>query len=469
MKNKNVLIFALAVMFSASFSYAQTVQDILISRVVKYTAINTQSDYDGKTSPTTEGQKNFAKMLSMELKEIGLSNVRVDENSYVYAEVPGNVKYAPVIFLSAHMDTTPDEDLKGRNPIPVIHNYIGGTLKINNQLFLTTDKELYLASAAGGKIITSDGETLIGGDDKAGITIAVTAAQELLKNKKLKHGTVKLIFTTDEEIGNGTKYLTKETISADYGIVLDGRGYGRLVTENFNAADFTINIKAPPAGHPGSQTMPSAAYMKDDILQLFPKDLRPYTTAGTQGYASYYKIEESGTECKIHGRIREHDINAFEALKAMVTNITSYYSNYLNAKYKDNAHEMRITLKIADAYKNSKEILKQYPQNFDILMQAYNKAGVKPKLEAARGGSDANEITYMGIPSYNLFAGYHNDHSPKEWISSIHMEGSLKVVLNYIQGWAEQAAKDKSAKEIKYLKEELKKLNKDSLSFYNPL
>ena len=437
---------------------------INLPKDVRYAKINTQSEYDAKTSPTSEGQKTFAKLLAQELKDMGASDVRVDENYYVFAQIPATVKYAPVILLSSHMDTTPDEDLKGRNPVPVVHNYNGGELKINNDYTLTPQEDTYLASAAGGKVITSDGATLIGGDDKAGIAAIMSVAEELIKNKKIKHGTVKVIFTTDEEIGDGTKHLTKDKIAADYGLVLDGRGFGRLATENFNAADFRITVKAPPAGHPGAQTLPSAAFMKDDILQLFPRDLRPYTTKDTQGYASYYKVEDTGTTCTIFGRIREHDLNAFEHLKDMVSNITAYYDNYIRAKYKEHAQYLSISLEINDNYRNSKEILKNYPDNYNILLAAYQKAGVTPKLEAARGGSDANEITYMGIPTYNLFAGFHNEHSPKEWVSSVHMQGAFNVVLKYIEGWAEKAIKENTAKQQNQIKQQLKGLNKADTS-----
>ena len=431
-----------------------SLQQALTERFVRYAKINTQSEYDAKTSPTSEGQKTLAKLLAQELKDMGASNVRVDENDYVFAEIPATVKYAPVIFLSSHMDTTPDEDLKGKNPKPVVHDYKGGDLKINNDYTLNTTDDTYLASAAGGNVITSDGTTIIGGDDKAGVSVIMTIAEQLIKNKKIKHGTVKIIFTTDEEIGDGTKHLTKDKIAADYGLVLDGRGFGRLATENFNAADFKITIKAPPAGHPGAQTLPSAAFMKDDILQLFPRDLRPYTTKDTQGYASYYKVEETGTQCTIFGRIREHDTKAFESLNDMVSDIAAYYTNYIQAKYKEHADAITISLQINDSYKNSKEILKNYPDNYNLLLAAYQKAGVTPKLEAARGGSDANDITFMGVPAYNLFAGFHNEHSPKEWVSSVHMQGAFNVVMKYIEGWAEKAAKE-------YDKNQQEKLKKD--------
>lgn len=430
-------------------------QQALTERVVRYTQINTQSDYNGKTSPTSEGQKTLAKLLAQELKDMGASNVLVDENYYVFAEIPATVKYAPVIFLSSHMDTTPDEDLKGKNPKPIIHDYQGGELKISQEYSLTPSDDAYLASAAGGKVITSDGTTILGGDDKAGIASIMTIAEQLIKNKKIKHGTVKIIFTTDEEIGDGTKHLTKEKIAADYGLVLDGRGFGRLATENFNAADFKIIVKAPPAGHPGAQTLPSATFMKDDILQLFPRDLRPYTTKDTQGYASYYKVEETGTQCTIFGRIREHDTQAFEHLKDMVADIAAYYTNYINAKYKEHGDAISISLQINDSYKNSKEILQNYPDNYNLLLAAYQKAGVTPKLEAARGGSDANDITFMGVPAYNLFAGFHNEHSPKEWVSSVHMQGAVNVVLKYIEGWAEKSIKENTEKQQQKIKQDI--------------
>ncbi len=443
------LAFIIIFLIYTPRSFAQSlIQDKLVERLARYAAINTQSDYDSQTIPSTPAQKEFAKMLAAELKQAGLDNVFIDGNSYVHAELPATVKDAPIIFISAHMDTTPDEDLYGKNPKPVIHNYKGGNLKISDEYTLAPEEEPYLASAAGGKIVTSDGATILGADDKAGIAIAITLAEKFIKDKKARHGKIKFIFTTDEEVGNGTKFLSKELIGADYGIVLDGRGFGRLVTQNFNAADFKIEIKAPPAGHPGAQTLPSAMFIKDDILALFPQDLRPYSTKDTQGYASYYKAEDKGNTAIIHGRIREHDKAAFESLKDMVKNLTAYYNSYLNGKYKG-AHGFTITLKMSDSYYNSKEILEKFPHNFNILMAAYKKAGIAPKLEAARGGSDANEITYMGIPSYNLFAGYHNDHSPKEWASSIQMEAALNVVWHYITGWAQETPEEQLKSSLK--------------------
>ena len=202
-----------------AFVHAQNIEDKLVDRLVEYASIYTQSEYDVDEVPSSQCQFGLALVLADELKSLGAQDVKVDEHSYVYATIKGNVENAPTLFLSAHLDTSPDLDLQGKTPVPVVHEYNGGDLQIREGLVLTPEKNEFLADAAGGKVITSDGNTLLGGDDKAGMSVVMTIAETLLTNPSIQHGDVRIIFTPDEEIGNSTKYLTKKSIAADFGLV----------------------------------------------------------------------------------------------------------------------------------------------------------------------------------------------------------------------------------------------------------
>ena len=441
--------FTFSVLFCLSaFIYAQSIEDKLVDRLVEYAQIYTQSEYDVDEVPSSQCQFGLALVLADELESLGAQDIKVDEHSYVYATIKGNVKNAPTLFLSAHLDTTPDLDLQGKAPVPIVHEYNGGDLKINEELILTEDKNQFLADAAGGKVITSDGTTLLGGDDKAGMSVIMTIAETLLTNPSIPHGDVRIIFTPDEEIGNSTSLLTKEKIAADFGLVLDSHGFGRIVVENFNATDFTFTVKTPSAGHPGYSSNVPPLNIATNFISKFPDELASYNSSGKDGYLGYYKTKAvSANEYVVYGRIRSFESNEMQLYKKMVLSwaqntAKQYDINYvsiINGEISDSSDDIfGITLELKDSYFNAKNILKQYSRNFDLIEKAYDIAGVKMCAESGRGGSDACDITYMGVPTYNMFAGSHNEHSQDEWVSSKQMLASYNVALNYIKLMGQQ-------------------------------
>lgn len=436
--------FTFSILFCLSaFIYAQSIEDKLVDRLVEYASIYTQSEYDVDTVPSSEKEFGLALVLADELESFGVQDVYVDEHSYVYGTIKGNTPNAPTIFLSAHLDTSPDLDLQGKAPIPVVHEYNGGDLQINENLTLTEQDNEFLASAAGGKVITSDGTTLLGGDDKAGMSVIMTLAETLTTNPNIPHGDIRIIFTPDEEVGNSTKYLTKEKIAADFGLVLDSHGFGRIVVENFNATDFTFTVRTPSAGHPGYSNNVPPLNIATNFVSKFPERLASYNSSGKDGYLSYYKTKAlSSNEYVVYGRIRSFESDEMSLYKRMILiwaqdtaeQYNMDYTTIINGEQNgDFEGAFGVILELKDSYFNAKEILKNYPTNYSLIELAYGMAGVQMRPESGRGGSDACDITYMGVPTYNMFAGSHNEHSQDEWVSSKQMLASYNVALNYIE------------------------------------
>ena len=454
--------FAFSVLFCLSaFVYAQSIEDKLVNRLVEYAQVYTQSEYDVDEVPSSQCQFGLAMLLADELKSLGAKDVKVDEHSYVYATIPGNVKNAPTLFISAHLDTSPDLDLQGKAPIPVVHEYNGGDLVINEELgiILTPEKNKFLLAAAGGKVITSDGTTLLGGDDKAGMSVVMTLAETLLTNPSVPHGDIRIIFTPDEEIGNSTKYLTKKKIAADFGLVIDSHGFGRLLVGNFNATDFNFRIKGV-AGFEAYNNLP-APYRAEAIFTAnFPIEKAAYNSTGMQGYIDHHytgMVNGNPNDYIVKGRLRSFDLNEMSEYKNLVQEwaqktaeyiINVYEKKLYNMKYitvingqaseEYNDSDMAIIFTMKDSYFNAQNILEKYPTNYKLIEQAYKEAGVKIMPEYGRGGSDAGDITYLGIPTYNMFDGSHNEHSNDEWVSSKQMLASYKVALNYIKLMGQQ-------------------------------
>lgn len=428
------------------FASAQSIEDKLVDRLVEYASIYTQSEYDVDAVPSTEEQRVLATILAEELIRLGISedDVDIDEHSILTATIKGNVKNAPTVFISAHLDTSPDLDLQGKAPIPVVHDYYGGNLKINDNLILTQEKNEFLKDAVGGKVITSDGTTLLGGDDKAGMAVVMTLAETFLQNPNIPHGDIRVIFTPDEEIGNSTKYLTKEKINADFGLVLDSHGFGRIVVENFNATDFTYTVKTPPAGHPGYSSNVPALNIANDFVARFPEDLAAFNSSGKEGYIGYHKVQkQNDNEYIVYGRLRSFELKEMQKYKNKLEKWASQTARKYRMGFTDIKNGDTVTnggngaalavLNMKDSYFNSKEVLKNYPTNYKLIVKAYENAGVQMRAESGRGGSDAGDITYLGIPTYNMFAGSHNEHSQDEWVSSKQMLASYNVALNYLK------------------------------------
>ncbi len=463
---KNFFTF-LTLMCLAAFASAQSIEDKLVDRLVKYAKINTQSEFDVDEVPSTRTQCDLASLLVDELKMLGLPkeniNMGDEENGHciVYATIKGNVENAPVIFISSHLDTYPLEKMKD-HPHPQLHDYQGGNIVINEEhpeLTLTPERNIFLKDAIGGKVITSDGTTLLGGDDKAGMSIVMTIAETLLTNPNIPHGDIRIIFTPDEEVGNSTTYLTKKSIAADFGLVIDSHGFGRLLVGNFNATNFTLDIRGI-AGFEAYNNIPSPYRVASNFTANFPKELAAYKSSGLQGYVDHHdldKVNENSNRVLVRGRLRSFDLDELNEYKNMVINwaketaedaiadyaAKGYDMKYISiidgnasGEYKDG--DLAIIFTMKDSFFNARYVLEKYPTNYKLIEKAYKFAGVTMMPEQGRGGSDAGDITYLGIPTYNLFDGSHNEHSKDEWVSSKQMLASYAVALNYIQLMAEQ-------------------------------
>lgn len=455
------------------FTFAQNIEDKLVDRLKEYAEVYTCSSYDSDEFPSTDTQRVLAALLAEELVSFGIpeEDVKVDDNSYVYATIKGNVENAPTVFLSAHLDTTPDAEFNTKAPEVKIHNYNGGNLVINQELgiVLTEQSNEFLHDAIGGKVITSDGETLLGGDDRAGMAIVMTLAETFTKNPNIPHGDIRIIFTPDEEIGNSTKYLTKENIKADFGLVLDSHGFGRIVVENFNAADFSFYAKGI-SGFPGRNPLPTPLDIVLNFAANFPQEKAAYKSSGMEGYISLHSVKDVDDGVMVRGRLRSFDLGEMAEYKDLVQQLADKtaqkaINDYITAKeenpdYRDIKDLKYVTvingvasgtyeksdpvviLTMNDSYFNAKEILNKYPTNYNLIVKAYEIAGVRMYPESSRGGSDACDITYMGVPTYNIFTGSHNEHSRDEWVSSKQMLSSYNVAYNYLTLMAQQNRKD---------------------------
>jgi len=462
-------IFTFLTLISLSvFLSAQTLEDKLVNRLRKYAIVYTCSDYDCETVPSSNGQKILAARLAEELISFGIpkEDVTVDDHSYVYATIKGNVKIAPTIFLSAHLDTTPDADFNTKAPIIHVYDYKGGDIVINKELgiVLTEEGNEFLHDAIGGKVITSNGETLLGGDDKAGMAIVMTLAETFAKNPNLPHGDIRIVFTPDEEIGNSTSLLTKENIKADFGLVLDSHGFGRIVVENFNATDVSFYARGDSEA-PGTSMIPTPHRIVSDFIANFPKEMAAYNRSGMDGYVDHHSFRSADDKGGVlaRGRLRSFYLDEMAGFKDLVKQwadktaqdvIAAYdearkknpalkevkYITVINGQasgtYSDADPVIVFTMK--DSYFNAKEILKKYPTNYNLIVQAYEKAGVKMYPVSSRAGSDACDITYMGIPTYNIFTGSHNEHSRDEWVSSKQMVASYNVTYDYVIAMGQQ-------------------------------
>ena len=453
--------FTFSILFCLSvFVSAQSIEDKLLNRFSKYVNIYTQSEEDVDKVPSTDCQFDLAFALRDELISLGLDerNVRVDGHSYLYATIRGNVQDAPVLFLSAHLDTTPEKDLCGRVPTINVHDYQGGDLQINDKLILTPETDQTLAAGVGSKVITSDGTTLLGADDKAGIAIVMTVVETLLENPNIPHGDIRIIFTPDEEIGNSTRYLTRENIGADFGLVVDSHGFGRLLVGNFNATDFTFFVRGLSSGHSGYNSIPSPYRIGANFIANFPRERAAYNSRGMEGYIDHHKQIFTENTYTVKGRLRSFDLyGELKDYKDSVLQWASDVAQEAMEKYREKNEELKfitiingeasgeytdddyvIILTMNDSYFNAKYVLEKYPTNFNLLQEAYNIAGVEMHPESGRGGSDAGDITYLGIPTYNLFDGSDNEHDYKEYVVLDGMAASYNVIVEYIQLLARQ-------------------------------
>ena len=395
-------------------------------RFIRYVKQHTTSDPESITYPSTDRQMVFMKKLAAELMEIGCSEVELDEFGYVTATIPSNgIGDVPVVGFVAHVDTSPD--FPGENVQPqIIEKYDGNPVHLKNGIFIDPKDFPEILNYTGQSIITTDGTTLLGADDKAGVAEIVTAAEILLKSKEIKHGKIKLGFTPDEEIGKGTDHFDVKKFGADFAFTLDGGEIGELEFENFNAAGAKVIIQGRSV-HPGAakNKMINASLVAHQIISMLPSLERPEHTEEYEGFFHLTEIKGNVEKAEINWIIRDHDFGKFEEKKKLLGEIVQL----VNFQYGKNLVE----LEIKDQYFNMRQKIEPVMFVVEIAKQAMLQAGVEPKIKAIRGGTDGARLSYDGLPCPNIFAGGHNFHGPFEFIPIPSMVKAVEVIVNIAQ------------------------------------
>lgn len=395
----------------------------IIDRFISYVTIDTESDPNSKTTPSSQKQWNLANKLFEELKSIGMSDVSIDKNAYVMATLPSNIDAkVPTIGFISHFDTSPD--FTGANVKPqIVKNYDGKDIVLNAEknIILSSDYFDDLLQYKGQTLITTDGTTLLGADDKAGITEIVSAMEYLINHPEIKHGNIRICFTPDEEIGRGAHNFDVKKFGADWAYTMDGSQIGELEFENFNAAGAVITIEGKIV-HPGyaKGKMINSMYIATDFINALPRLETPEHTEGYQGFFHLTQIEGNVDETKLHYIIRDHDRDKFEARKDMMQKL----ANELNSQFGSTI----ITVVITDQYFNMKEKITPVMHIVDIAEEAMKSLGIKPLIKAIRGGTDGSQLSYMGLPCPNIFAGGHNFHGRYEYVPVESMIKATEVI-----------------------------------------
>jgi tripeptide aminopeptidase len=404
-------------------------------RFIRYVQIDTQSDPQSTSFPTTEKQKDLGRLLAEELKAIGLTDAHMDEWGYVYATIPSTTdKKVPVICLCAHMDTAPD--CSGTGVKPIVHrNYQGEDIVLpdDRTQVLRMSENTYLQTQIGNDIITASGTTLLGSDDKAGVAEIMDVANFLMANRNVKHGEIKILFTPDEEVGKGTAKVNMEKLGADFGYTLDSGDAGALEDETFSADGVQVIIHGV-ISHPGyaKGKMINAMKIAGEILAALPKDrLSPESTDGKRGFIHPVRIEGIAEKCTIDFIIRDFDTAGLTKKEDYLrTQIEERLRTYPKASF-----EFTVT----EQYRNMKEVLDLHPQVVDYAKEAIERTGLAVKMESIRGGTDGSRLSFMGLPCPNLFAGEQAIHSKLEHISVQDMNKAVETMVHLVQIWEERS------------------------------
>ncbi|GJM31934.1 MAG: peptidase T [Saprospiraceae bacterium] len=412
-----------------------TQSDTVLDRFLRYVKIDTQSDPESISFPSTEKQKNLGRLLVEELQTLGLKDAAMDENGYVYATIPANTdKKVPVICFCSHMDTSPD--CSGKDVKPLVHyGYQGQDLKLPDDPTQVIRLAEYpqLKGQIGNDIVTASGTTLLGADNKAGLAEIMTAAAYLMNHQEIKHGVVKILFTPDEEIGRGVDKVDLKRLGADFAYTVDGEERATLEDETFSADAVTLQIHGVSA-HPGfaKGKLESALKIAGEILASLPKDrLSPESTAGKEGFIHPVSISGSVELTTIQFIIRDfQDEKLVEHENTLRKIIDDVLINYPNA---------HCDFQVKEQYRNMKSILDQYPQLVDNALDAIKRAGMKPVRNSIRGGTDGSRLSFMGLPCPNIFAGEHAFHSKHEWVSVQDMEKAVEMIVNLAVIWEERS------------------------------
>ena len=413
-----------------AFTYTVT------ERFLRYVVIDTQSDPESPTCPSTEKQKDLGRLLAAELKAMGLADAHLDENGYVYATIPANSRHkVPVICLCSHMDTSPD--CTGKNVRPqIVRNYRGGDIVLPGDptQVIRAAEHPALADQIGNDIITTDGTTLLGADNKAGVAEIMDAAQFLIDHPEIKHGTIKILFTPDEEIGRGVDRVDLTKLGADFAYTIDGETAGHIEDETFSADGATITIEGVSA-HPGfaKGKMEHAIKIAAAIVDRLPKDsCSPETTAGKQGFLHPIAISGALERATLSLIVRDFTEAGLKEKETLLERIVkAVMRNYPRSTYR---------MEVKEQYRNMKEVIDRHPQTVEYAIEAIRRAGLKPVRGSIRGGTDGSRLSFMGLPCPNIFAGEHAFHSRLEWVSRQDMEKAVQTIVHLAMIWEERAA-----------------------------
>jgi len=400
----------------------------IIDRFISYVTIDTESDPNSQTTPSTEKQWNLANKLVEELKTIGLEDVTIDDKAYIMATLPGNVQHeVPTIGFVSHFDTSPD--FSGANVKPqIVPNYDGKDIILNakKNIILSPNYFKDLLQYKGQTLITTDGTTLLGADDKAGITEIVSAMEYLIQHPEIKHGKIRIGFTPDEEIGRGAHHFDVEKFGAQWAYTMDGSQIGELEYENFNAAGAKINFKGKSV-HPGyaKGKMINSMLIANDFINELPKSETPQETKGYEGFFHVHHLTGSIEETVLELIIRDHNKAKFEKRKDLIGKI----AKKINKKFAKQFGEDIVTAEVKDQYYNMKEKVRPVKHIVDIAEKAMRELNIKPIIKPIRGGTDGSQLSYMGLPCPNIFAGGHNFHGKYEYVPVESIQKATDVIV----------------------------------------
>lgn len=409
-------------------------KQLIIDRFISYVTIDTESDPDSDSTPSTEKQWDLANKLAEELSAIGMQDVTIDENAYIMATLPSNVNHnVPVIGFISHFDTSPDFTAANVKP-QIIEHYNGKDIVLNaeDNIVLSPDYFEDLLLYKGQTLITTDGTTLLGADDKAGICEIISAMEYLINNSEIKHGKIRIGFTPDEEIGRGAHKFDVEKFGADWAYTVDGSQIGELEYENFNAAEAKIKVNGKTV-HPGyaKGKMVNSMYYATEFINTLPREETPELTEGYEGFFHLYSIEGKVEETKLKYIIRDHNKDKFETRKTLIQKI----ADDMNRKY----DKPVIELEIKDQYFNMKEKLVPVMHIVDIAEEAMKQLNIKPIIKPIRGGTDGSQLSYKGLPCPNIFTGGHNFHGRYEYVPVESMIKATEVIFKIAELTQEKA------------------------------
>ncbi|MGP7817152.1 peptidase T [Niallia sp. 01092] len=409
-------------------------QSSIMDRFISYAAVDTQSNADSQTCPSTSGQLTLANMLVEELKEIGMKEVTIDENGYVMATLPANTdKNVPTIGFLAHLDTA--TDFTGKNVRPqIVENYTGGEIMLNKALSIILSPKEFpeLKNYVGHTLLTTDGTTLLGADNKAGIAEIMAALIYLMDHPEIKHGKIRVAFTPDEEIGRGPHKFDVDAFSADFAYTVDGGPLGELQYESFNAAGAKITVNGTNV-HPGTAKgkMVNSIKIAMELQASLPSLEAPEFTEGYEGFYHLLSFEGDVEQTKLYYIIRDFDRSEFEKKKSFLEQIV----NELNKKYGENT----VILALEDQYFNMREKIEPVKEIVDVAYEAMKNLGIEPIVQPIRGGTDGSQLSYMGLPTPNIFTGGENFHGKFEYISVENMQKSVEVIVEIVRLFEQKA------------------------------